>query len=206
VAPASRATTIGAIDIWADPRTGLPVEVQITGRGAAQPVLTTTFLQLAERTPPLSVVTLRPAPGVTLTTARLPNVDAVLNGDGDGDGDHTPFPARLGGNTLVPVPGGPTGVAVYGSGFARFVLLPLPRTVGGTALNSAIGAGADLLTVSGQTGALIRTPLVNVLMVKPSFRRATFLFAGAVTPAVLKNAAASLVAVLQARMRSRTQR
>ena len=211
VIPASQGTTIGAIDIWADPRTGLPVQVQITGRGAAQPVLTTTFLQLAERAPPLSVVTPRPAPGVTIATARLPNVDRVLNGDGDGDGDHTPFPVQLGGSTLVPVPGGPAGVAVYGSGFARFVLLPLPRTVGGTALDSAIGAGADLLTIAGQTGALIRTPLVNVLMVRPSFRRTTFLLTGAVSPAVLENAAAGLVTSLQRRQaqfrnRNRTTR
>ena len=199
VTPASRATTIGAIDIWADPRTGLPVEVQITGRGAAQPVLTTTFLQLAERAPPLSVVTPRPAPGVTITTARLPNVDSVLNGDGDGDGDHTPFPAQLAGSNLVPVPGGPTGVAVYGHGFARFALLPLPHTVGGAALDSAIGAGADLLTVSGQTGALIRTPLITVVMVRAGFRRTTFLLTGAVSPAVLENAATGLVTSLQRR-------
>lgn len=206
VTPVGPGTTIGTIDVWADPRTGLPVEVQVTGRGAAQPVLTTSFLQLTLSRPPLSVVTPHPAPGVTITTARLPSVDAVLNGDGDGDHDATPFPPVLGGRRYLPIPGSPSGVAVYGSGFSRFVLLPLPRAVGATPLNAALGAGADVLTIGGQTAALIRTPLITVLMVRAGFRNTTFLFTGAVTPAVLENAATSLVSIMQARIRTRTRR
>ena len=40
---------------------------------------------------------------------------------------------------------------------------------------------------------LIRTPLINVLMVRAGFHHATFLFAGAVTPALLRSAASDLV-------------
>ena len=196
VTPAGHATTIGAIDIWADPRTGLPVEVQITARGAAQPVLTSSFLELSQRRPGLNVVTPHPAPGIGVTTARLPAVDSVLNGDGDGDHDGSPFPRELAGSSHVAIPGSPPGVAVYGTGFSRFVLLPLSRSVGPTMLNAALGAGADVLSLAGQTGALIRTPLLTVLMVEAGLRPATFLFAGAVTPAVLENAATSLIAYL----------
>jgi hypothetical protein len=92
-------------------------------------------------------------------------------------------------------------VAIYGSGFSRFVLLPLPGGVGTDALNSAIQAGADSVTLPGtssaqagtQAGVLIRTPLLSVLMVRAGFHHAVFLFTGAVTPAVLENSASALV-------------
>jgi hypothetical protein len=192
VTPAGHATTIGAIDIWADPRNGLPVEVQITGRGTAQPVLTSSFLELSERRPGLGTVAPHPAPGVGFTTTSLPAVDSVLNGDYDG----RPFPRQLGGSSRVAIPGAPPGVAVYGTGFSRFVLLPLPGSAGPNMLNAALGAGAGVLTIAGQTGALIRTPLLTVLMVRAGLPPATFLLAGTVTPAVLENAATSLAAHL----------
>jgi hypothetical protein len=92
-------------------------------------------------------------------------------------------------------------VAIYGHGLSRFVLLPLPRQVGTDALNSAIQAGADSVALPGspggqagtQAGVLIRTPLLSVLMVRAGFHHAVFLFAGAVTPAVLEHSASALV-------------
>jgi len=167
-----------------------------TGRGAARPVLTSSFLELSERRPGLGTVTPHPAPGVAFTTTSLPAVDSVLNGDGDGDHDGSPFPRQLGGSSHVAIPGSPPGVAVYGAGFSRFVLLPLPRSVAPAMLNAALDAGAGVLSVAGQTGALIRTSLLTVVMVRAGRRPAIFLFAGAVTPAVLENAATSLVAYL----------
>jgi hypothetical protein len=200
--PTGTGTTISAVEIWADPASGLPLEVRISSRGMAQPVLTSTFLELSRTQPSLTAVTPHPAPDVGLTTTKLPDVDGVLNGDGDGDHDGTPFPSQLGGLRHVPVPGSPPGVAIYGTGFSRFVLLPLPRGVGTDALNSAIQAGADSVTLpapaGGQGGpqvpdALIQTPLLTVLMVRAGFHHAVFLFTGAVTPAVLENSASALV-------------
>jgi hypothetical protein len=93
---------------------------------------------------------------------------------------------------------------VYGTGLSRFVLLPLPRSVGRTMLNAALDAGAGALPIAGQTGALIRTPLLTVVMIRAGRRPATFLLAGAVTPAVLENAATSLVAYLTRWFRTST--
>jgi hypothetical protein len=195
--PADQGTTIGAIDMWADPRTGLPVEVQITARGSTAPVLTSTLLELRQVRPDLGAVIPHPAPNLGITTTRLPNVDGVLNGDGDGDGDGTPFPATLAGLRHVTIPGSPPGVAVYGAGFSRLVLLPLPGDVGSDAMRAAIQAGAAGLPVTSQvTGALIRTPLINVVMVRAGFHHATFLLTGAVTPALLRGAASGLVSYL----------
>ena len=224
--PAGGDTTIGTVEIWADPASGLPVAVQISGRGAAAPVLISTFLELSRVQPDLTAVIPHPAPNVGLTTTRLPDVDGVLNGDGDGDGDGTPFPPQLGGLRHVALAGSPPGIAVYGTGFSRFVLLPLPRGVGTDALNAAIQAGADSVTLSAGAGGggaggggaggggagggvagaapasvLIRTPLLSVLMVRAGFHHAVFLFTGAVTPAVLENSASALVTKLSHRVR-----
>jgi len=193
VTPTGPGTTIGAIDIWADPRTGLPVEVQLTARGSAQPVLLSSFLELSQARPSLTVVTPHPAPQLGLATARQPDINRVLGGDGDGDNDGDPFPGQLGGLRLVPIPGGPPGVAIYGSGLSRLVVLPLPHSVGPQALRAAVQAGADLVSLTGQTGAVIRTPLLTVLMVTAGFHHATWLFAGAVTPVVLEKAANSMI-------------
>ena len=172
-------------------------------------MLISTFLELSRTRPNLAAVTPHPAPDIGLTTTRLPDVDGVLNGDGDGDNDGDPFPSQLGGLRQVAIPGSPPGVAVYGSGFDRFVLLPLPRGVGTSALNAAIQAGAAGLNLPGRardgdrdrdrdgTGGgktapapppavLIRTPLLSVVMVRAGFHHAVFLFTGAVTPAVLE--------------------
>jgi hypothetical protein len=100
-------------------------------------------------------------------------------------------------------------VAIYGTGFSRFVLLPLPRGVGTDALNAAIQAGAGSVPLAGtggsqagtQAGVLIRTPLLSVLMVRAGFHHAVFLFTGAVTPAVLENSASALVTDLTHRFR-----
>ena len=122
--PHRAGTTVGSVQIWADPASGLPVQVQITGRGTAghpgQAVLLSTFLELSRTQPDLT-----PSPRIRrrtsgLTTTRLPDVDGVLNGDGDGDHDGDPFPPQLGGLRHVALPGSPPGVAIYGSG-----LLPL---------------------------------------------------------------------------------
>ena len=38
--PTSSQTTIGAVELWADPATGLPVQVEVFARGASTPELT----------------------------------------------------------------------------------------------------------------------------------------------------------------------
>jgi len=191
--PAESATMIGAIDIWADPANGLPLAVAIIGRGSAKPILVSNFFQVSERSPAAAAVRPDPAPGVVRTSTGLPDVAGVLGGDGDGDHDGDPFPGQLGGLSRTPIPGSLVGVATYGTGLSRVVLLPLPRSVGGQVLNSAIQAGAATVSLPAGTAALIRTPLINVLLLRAGFRE-TYVLTGAVTPALLEEAGTSLEA------------
>jgi hypothetical protein len=194
--PADRSTTVGAIQIWADPASGLPVEVQVIGRGSARPVLVSSFLDLSQHRPALTNLIPRPAPDVGFSTTRLPDVNGILKGDGDGDHDGEPFPAGLASRSEVAVPGAMRGVAGYGSGFSRFFVLPLPSGVGSSAVTSAETAGAAKLTLPGGTGALIRTPLLTVVLLTPRTHHSTFLLTGAVSPALLEKAAAGLISYL----------
>src|SRR6266705_1119325 len=49
--PTSSLTTMGHIDVWADPASGLPLRVTVTGRGALQPFLSTRFLDVSLTAP-----------------------------------------------------------------------------------------------------------------------------------------------------------
>jgi hypothetical protein len=62
-------STIGHIDIWADPRSGLPLQVSVTARNAERPILETRFLDLRLARPSDAVLT-PPSPrdGMSATT------------------------------------------------------------------------------------------------------------------------------------------
>jgi hypothetical protein len=180
-------STVGAVDIWADPRNGLPVEVAIIGHGASRPILVARFLDLSESRPPAADVTPAPAAGVGTTVTALPDVSGILDRFGP------PLPGVLARMSRVAVPSGLADVAAYGAGFSRFAVLPLPSRVGQSALNAAQSAGAGGVSLSGGTGALIETPLLTVLLAQSQFGGPVYLLTGAVTPALLVRAGSDLL-------------
>jgi hypothetical protein len=185
--PADPATTVGAVDIWADPATGLPVEVAITSRGASRPVLTARFFDLNQRRPSLATVTPNPAPDVGYTTTVLPDISGIANGFG------AMLPMRIAGMGRAASPGGLADVAAYGVGFSRFAVLPLPYGVGERALNAASDAGAGGVSLPNGTGALMQTPLLTVLLAQAQSGGPVYLLTGTVTVALLVRAATELL-------------
>jgi hypothetical protein len=188
VRPTDPRTNVAAVNIWADPATGLPVAVEISARGSGRPVLTSSFLQLSESRPAPSVVTPNPAPGVGVTTAELPDVSGVLEGIGP------PLPGRLAGFVRAPMGGGLPSIGAYGTGFSRFAVVPLPGGLGLQALNAALRAGAVQIVLPDGTAAEIRTPLLTVFLASSTFGGPVFLLAGPVTPAVLQRVTVSVLA------------
>ena len=180
-------TTIAAVDVWADPATGLPVSVQVFGRGSGRAVVTSSFLQLSESRPALSVVTPHPAPGVGVTTTELPDVSQVLNGSGPW------LPGRLAGFPKTRIHGNLTPVAVYGTGLSRFAVISLPGQVGTQAQSAAFSAGAMQVEYPDGTAAVIRTPLLTVVLASSKFGGPVFLLAGPVTPAAMLRATSRLM-------------
>lgn len=183
--PVGQATTIGAVEIWADPATGLPVRAEIFTRGAGAPVLVTEFLDLSIAAPPVATVTPGPMPGADFSTARLPDVDGVLNAFAP------PLPGRLDGYRRTPNPGGLPDVAAYGTGFARFAVLPLPRSTGTSAMTTASAAGGAI-SMPGGSAVLVQTPLLTVLLASAP-GGPVYLLTGTVTAGPLERAAAALL-------------
>jgi hypothetical protein len=188
ITPASAATTVGVIDIWADPRSGLPVEVRVYPRGTATPVLVSDFLQVSETRPALAAVTPSVTAGVDRAVASLSTLNGLLN-----NGHRHPWPPELGGQPLQPIEGGLSAVAFYGTGYGRFGVLNLPRRTARQAGAAATAAGAGLINVTGGSEIVVTTPLLTVDLATTDRFGITFLFAGSVTPAVLEAAASDVL-------------
>lgn len=185
IVPVGQDTTIGAVDIWADPANGLAVQVEVFGRRGGEPVLVSRFLALSLSRPSLADVTTDPGPGVGTTVTGLADVSGVLRGFGP------PLPARLAGSGRVAAPAGLADVAAYGSGFARFAVLPLPERTGTEAL-SAVGTVGATIQQSGGSVVVVSSPLVTVLLAS-SPGGPVYLLAGAVPASLLEKAATQLL-------------
>jgi hypothetical protein len=183
--PVDSASTISAVEIWADPRTGLPVEVEVFGQGEIAPVLVSRFLDVKLTPPAAATLRPQPGPGIDLSTTSLPDASGVLNGFGP------PLPGQLGQIIRVANPSGLSDVAAYGAGFSRFAVVPLPARVGNAALSAASGVGATVTLANG-TAVVVQTPLIAMLLARAPTGQ-VYLLTGAVTASHLESAAASLL-------------
>jgi len=187
VRPASPRSTIAQADIWASPSTGLPLRVQVFGRGAAQPALESQFLTAGPWKPDTSVLTPQLGPGTGFTATTPANFAGVLK-----NLDNEVLPGALGGlsRTSEPVP----QISVYGSGLASFAVLTFRHGTGGQLLTDALDAGAAPLSYTDGTGAIASAPLINLALVHPYRSPDTFLLVGFVSRTTLEQAAATLAA------------
>jgi hypothetical protein len=190
ITPSDRHTTVGSVDIWADPATGLPLQVEITGRGSRRPVLVTRFLEVS-LTPPADAVLTPPAPrpGVGFTATGTPDLVSAL-----GRWLVLPLPAQVAGQPRREPVTGLSTVAAYGTGLAQFTVVPLPRRIGAEAYDNAQHWGTPL-DVPGGAGVLISTSLLSVAVVRSASGRRTYLLAGLVDGQLLGQAGAELAGV-----------
>jgi hypothetical protein len=188
ITPTDPASTIGHINIWAQPGTGLPLMVEVFGRGST-PALLSQFFQVSSWRPDPGVLTPRRGPGTGFTVTRANNLAGVLN-------NLVPLalPPQLVGRDRLPAGFSPIGV--YGGGLATFAVLGLPGSVARNLVAQALSAGGTELAVSGGTGALIGAPLINAVIIRPADPDTIFLLVGTVSPDVLEQAAGMLLVEL----------
>jgi hypothetical protein len=207
--PADPATTVGQVDIWADPDTGLPLRVEVTARGGVQPVLISWFVNVDLHAPDTSQVTPPISPDNQVARTASPDILRAIGNLGN-----FPLPSNLAGYAKRPqqldLSGGVTfntgtgtftfnptpqpvlpGVGEYGTGLSTFVVLPLPRNVGSSAIDSVTKAGGTPVTERRGRAVLIQIPLLNVLIEQVG-RRRTYLLAGFVDHTTLEQAATEL--------------
>jgi hypothetical protein len=186
--PGDPETLVGRVDVWADEDTGLPLEVQVTGRQGDAAVLGTRFLDLRLSPPDAATVTPVQPPGASFASTGAPDLATAMS-------RYAPFPlpGALAGRSRTPVPGGFEGVGGYGGGLSMFVVLPLPGRLGFRALGSARDAGAEEVQIPSARARVVRTSVLTALVVRSEEDGRSYLLAGMVTPDLLRTAAAELI-------------
>jgi hypothetical protein len=186
--PTDAASTVGHVDIWADPSSGLPLMVEMFSRGLARPALMSQFFQVSRWQPDPRVLTPVRASGTGFTVTSPGDLAGALS-----DLGFVALPEQLAGSDRLPSPQGFGSVGVYGGGLATFVVLGVRGSAGQNLVPDALSAGGVAIDVSGGTGVLISAPLINAVIVRPSGFFLTFLIAGTVSPRVLEQAATTLM-------------
>lgn len=185
-------TTVGAVDVWSDPSTGVPLEVHVVSRGSARPSLTSRFLEFVAKRPDASDVAPRPARGLVRSTVDAPDLLSRLV-----TFTNLRLPDRLAGRAAMPGTASVASIRGYSGGFASLAVAPLPPRYGQRLVSAAQSAGAALTPLHPATGQgrgeflMLATPLLNAMLFHAD-SGPTFLLVGAVQPRVLETAATEL--------------
>jgi hypothetical protein len=192
VVPSDPATTIGRIEVWADPVSGLPLQVEVRARTGGPPLIDSRFLEVTQTRPEAGLLhPARPASADLATTTGSDLLSALPAAVGP------QLPGRLAGRTRAASAPGPRPIAAtYGTGLATFAVVALPRGYGGRTLAAVRDAGGTPAPLASGRGYQATSPLLSLLVVQavgePRPRRA-FLLAGLVDAALLREAAAELI-------------
>lgn len=184
ITPTDPQTTVGHIDLWADPTTGVPLQVEITGRGAGTPILSTRFLDIDFHTPDPSV--LRPPPGgpsTSYTFTAGSDIARAFRSLRLG-----PLPDQLGGFARTDDPATSVGLAAYGTGLTRFLVVPVPRRVYEDAYGRITDAGGVQYGLPGGRGVIVSTQLLTVMAMDSDLANRNYLLVGLVSAATLRRA------------------
>ena len=179
-------TTIGRIDIWADARSGLPLSIQIVGRGADAPSVTSRFLDVRLSAPEPSLLAFSPPPDAEIEDDVAPDIVSAID-------RFSPYalPAHLAGLVRRPrVSGLGGGAATYGDGYALLAVLPLRDRLASSLLAQLSGPAGRSVTVPRGRAAALVTPLVDMVVQVGPYQ--SFLLAGTLPPPRLARAASEL--------------
>ena len=189
VFPDDPASTVAHIDIWAEPASGLPVQVEVFGQGNGQPALETQFLQVSSWHPAPAVLAPQRGGGTAFTQTDAADLSGAL-----GDLGSVILPATLAGRPRLATPIGFGQVGIYGRGLATFAVLQITGITGLRLISAARYDGGTSLKVRHGTGVVVSTRLITAVLLHPRAAGGTFVLAGFVDRQLLKRAAAQLAA------------
>lgn len=145
------ATTIGSVELWVDPVSGLALQVEVRAVGEKTASITTTLLDLDLTAPPPERTRFAPPPDSTTVTGTAPDLAALAD-------RFAPYrlPAQLTGlprraRSLLSAGG---GVGTYGDGLTALALVPVPQDLAHRVIERVDPGDSDDV-------AQISTPLVN---------------------------------------------
>ena len=180
--PADEQASIGHVDVYADRRSGLPLRVQLYGRGSATPVLTSRFLDVSLARPSAHDVAFRAPARAQIRYDGVLDLAAAANR----------FAARVPPETLAGLParGSLQGsVGVYGRGPTVLLAVPLWSRSADRVRDELRGQPGvrDL-----DQGVLVAAPPLRMLLARPEHNDGSWLLAGTVTRRAILDAAEQL--------------
>lgn len=182
--PVERAASVTRVDIWADPASGLPLRVELSGVGDRRPILETSLrdVDLAEPVPETTLF--RPAAGVDIAYEESVDVAAEANALFEFE-----LPASLAGlGSRAGEDPGPVGV--YGRGPTTLMVVPLRGQVAGP-LRARLRESGGAQDTS--VGTLAPVGPVGLLLTPRRDRGGALLLTGTVTGETLQRAARELL-------------
>lgn len=185
--PAQTISSVDHVDVWADPVSGLPLRVEVFGRGATAPAMSTSFLDFSRSRPSAQVVSFVPPDRSRVDRSRGFDIASATNEFSEVD-----VPARLAG--LVRVPRDIGSIGVYGRGVTQLVAAPLWDGLANQLSEQLRAAGA---TEKGNEQSFTVGPVSALLLNSKTGR--SWLFTGTVTAATLLKAASEITATQPSR-------
>lgn len=183
IVPAGQ-TTLGQVDIWADPRTGLALQVEVTGRGTEVPTVRTRFLDVRFGTP--TVTPFQPPLDAQIDVDETPDLVSTIDRF-----SAYQLPARVAGLTRSErVSGLQGGAATYGDGYALLAVLPLSDRLSNSTLRRLSEPPGQLVEIPGARAAAIVSRILGTVVVVGPYQ--SFLIAGTVPLETLVQAARDL--------------
>ena len=186
VPSADARSLIDHVDVWLDPDTGLPLDVQVISRQTRPAAFSTRFLQLSYRAPGRSVLAFHPEQDPTASYGAT-----VDGGSIDGVGNRRPLPRVLDGLRRRSV--SHDGTATYGSRYALVAVIPIDAPLGYAVRQTLDSPSRPPVKLGFGEGSEVLTPLVSAI----AFVKADdgFLVVGTLTRPALEQVATDLAAV-----------
>jgi hypothetical protein len=196
--PTDPDTTVGRVDVWADPGTGLAVRVDIAGRDGGT-AFTAQFQELQQRAPAAEVLAPSRPTSAGYTVATAADVATAINTVAS-----FRLPSALAGHARRPAPPGTPeviGLGAYGDGLSVFAVAAIPGRIATQTLQRIREGGGVPVVVGDGEAYEIHTALLNALIVRTAGagRRRTYLLAGSTSAEILRQAGAELLAMPQVR-------
>jgi hypothetical protein len=189
VEPADRRSTIGAIDVWADDSSGLPLRVEVRGRGASRPALVSEYLAVDVVPPSDRDLYVRIPPEASSQLAD--DADIIARFDRRA---RWRLPDTVGGLARSADVERLSGTGAYGVGFVRVFVVPLSPFQLRRAIDDASEAqGTDAERFPNATAVFFRTSLLTAGLVAADDGEHAYMIAGTVDETVLRTVATALL-------------
>jgi len=182
--PNEEASSVGRVDVWVDPASGLPLQVQLYEKGIDRPALDTRFLDFEVGRPSAAITAFTPPEGARIREAR--EAEIVL--EAGRRIDPVPLPGELAGLPRMHIEGVPRAIGLYGRGVTLLAVAPVPPRLA-LGLRNALAQSLD--AVRDAAGTRLAAGPVGLMLVEPP-GQGPYVLTGTVTLDALATAAAQL--------------